>query len=143
MAMLPSTAVRLTQPNRFSALPKRRDAGYEIGFVQHCACNHSKTFLAPVLALVLVESLMCSHACMARAASGVFPFGASHVWNSATRLMNSERGFVVLTSKARAFSARLLHAMWTLEAMNQLRPLRNCARLQRLRVRVEGTPTAV
>ena len=37
----------------------------------------------------------------------------------------------------------LLHAMWTVEAINQLRPLRNCARLQRLRVRVEGTPTAV
>jgi hypothetical protein len=65
-----------------------------------------------VFALVLVESLKCSHACMARAAGGVFPFGASHVWNSATRLVNSERGFVVLTCKARTFSAGL-HALWT------------------------------
>jgi hypothetical protein len=50
---------------------------------------------------------------------------------------------MVLTCEAVTFFAGLLHAMWTVEAINQLRPLRNCARLQRLRVRVEGTPTAV
>jgi hypothetical protein len=63
---------------------------------------------------VFVEALKCLFASLPSGASGVFPFGASHVWNSATRLLNSEGGFMVLTCKAITFIAGLLHAMWTL-----------------------------
>ena len=66
---------------------------------------------------MFVESLKCRLACLPGSASGVFPLGASHVWNSATRLLNLERGFMVVTREAITFFARQ-HALWTLAGRN-------------------------
>ena len=100
-----------------TASKRRSLARFQSALASRTACHRSTLSLAAVCFLMFVESLKCRLACLPGSASGAFPLGASHVWNSATRLLNLERGFMVLASEAITFFARQ-HALWTLASMN-------------------------
>jgi hypothetical protein len=112
------TQILKSELGTYTAASKRRSlARFQSALASRIACHRSTLFLAAVCFLMFFESLKCRLACLPGSASGAFPLGASHVWNSATRLLNLERGFMVLTREAITFFARQ-HALWTLRGMN-------------------------